>query len=95
MSDIDVIQRSTAHDPEAWTKLDEITDQIESLKKLLRDTDDLILISNEGNRREEHSSNQDQPINEIPQIAAEICCPICFEEMISPKKILCCTNGKI
>merc|ERR1719273_2340006 len=59
LSDIDVIQRSTAHDPEAWTKLDEITEQIESLKKLLRDTDDLILISNEGNRREEHSSNQE------------------------------------
>ena len=56
---------------------------------------DLILISDEGNRREEHGSNQDQPINEIPQIAAEICCPICFEEMISPKKILCCTNGEI
>jgi len=87
LNDIDVIQRSTARDPEAWTKLDEITEQIETLNKLLRDTDDLILQPDQ-----ENGQNQ-QPFNEKPQIAAEICCPICFEEMTPPKQILCCTNG--
>ena len=84
LNDIDVIQRSTAGDPEAWTKLDQITQQIESLKKLLRDTEDLTILQND----------QQQPLNEMPQVAAEICCPICFEEMKAPKQILCCTNGK-
>merc|ERR1719427_671414 len=39
LNDIDVIQRSTARDPEAWTKLDEITEEIEPFKKLLKDTE--------------------------------------------------------
>jgi hypothetical protein len=27
------------------------------------------------------------------KLSDEVCCPICFEEMISPKLILCCSNG--
>ena len=27
------------------------------------------------------------------ELVNEISCPICFEEMVSPKQILCCTNG--
>ena len=50
------------------------------------DTEDLTLPTNQEN---------EQPLNEKPQIAAEICCPICFEEMTPPKQILCCTNGNL
>merc|ERR1719225_550808 len=33
LNDIDVIQRSTARDPEAWKRLDQITGEIETLQK--------------------------------------------------------------
>jgi len=94
LNDIDVIQRSTAQDPEAWTKLEEITAQIEAIKKLLRDTEDLILPpSDQETNQNQPGSNQGQIFKEKQDVAAEICCPICFEEMVAPKKILCCTNG--
>ena len=75
LHEIDVIQRSTAEDPESWTKLDEISAQIENLQKLLKDIDDLTLLSNQE------------------RLFDEICCPICFEEMVPPRNVLCCPNG--
>merc|ERR1711953_866027 len=60
LNDIDVIQRSTARDPEAWKNIEKITEEIETLQKLLRDTEDLTLPTNQEN---EH------PLNEKPQIA--------------------------
>ena len=76
LNEIDALHRSTAEDPETWSKLDEITAKIENLNKLLKDTEDLILLKpqeNDTNNCNAHDA---------------ICCPICFEEMISPKKIL-------
>ena len=32
--DMDVLERSTANDPEAWTKLDEIAEELQKLRKL-------------------------------------------------------------
>ena len=26
-------------------------------------------------------------------LATQVCCPICFEELVNPKMILCCSNG--
>ena len=43
--DIDVLERSTAEDPEAWTKLDEITEELRNLRKLLNATENLVLSS--------------------------------------------------
>jgi len=45
--DIDVLERSTAEDPEAWTKLDEITEELRNLRKLLNATENLVLSSGE------------------------------------------------
>ena len=45
--DIDVLERSTAEDPEAWTKLDEITEELRNLRKLLNATENLVLSSSE------------------------------------------------
>lgn len=47
------------------------------LQKLLSATDNLLLI--------QETKQQD--------VHHEICCPICFEEMVTPKQILCCSNG--
>ena len=47
------------------------------LQKLLSATDNLVLI--------QETKQQD--------VHHEICCPICFEEMATPKQILCCSNG--
>merc|ERR1711963_476731 len=47
------------------------------LQKLLSATDNLVLI--------QETKQQD--------VHHEICCPICFEEMATPKQILCCFNG--
>ena len=45
--DIDVLQRSTAEDPEAWTKLDEIAEELQNLRKLLNATENLVFSSSE------------------------------------------------
>ena len=86
LNEIDVIHRSTAEDPEAWDKLDQVSTQIQHLSKLLKDTDDLILPSTTTEENDASSSS-------LRALRDELCCPICFEEMVSPKKILCCRNG--
>ena len=43
--EIDVLERSTAEDPEAWTKLDEITEELQNLRKLLNATENLVFSS--------------------------------------------------
>ena len=50
--------------------------------------------SDQETNQNQPGSNQGQLFKEKQDVAAEICCPICFEEMVAPKKILCCTNGK-
>ena len=50
--------------------------------------------SDQETNQNQPGSNQGQIFKEKQDVAAEICCPICFEEMVAPKKILCCTNGK-
>ena len=45
--DIDVLQRSTAEDPEAWTKLDEIAEELQNLRTLLNATENLVFSSSE------------------------------------------------
>ena len=45
--DMDVLQRSTAEDPEAWTKLDEIAEELQNLRRLLNATENLVLSSSE------------------------------------------------
>ena len=62
---------------------------------MLTCTEDLILpASDQETNQNQPGSNQGQIFKEKQDVAAEICCPICFEEMVAPKKILCCTNGK-
>ena len=61
LNDIDVIQRSTAEDPESWTKLDEVSEQIETLKRLLRHTEDLLLPKNQDDNSTNHSVNLSFP----------------------------------
>ena len=57
------------------------------LQTLLTATDDLVLSEEEDKAGSQKYRKKN---NELHQ---EICCPICFEEMISPKQILCCSNG--
>ena len=45
--DMDILQRSTAEDPEAWTKLDEIGEELQNLRRLLNATENLVLSSSE------------------------------------------------
>ena len=45
--DMDVLERSTANDPEAWTKLDEIAEELQKLRKLLNATENLVFSSSE------------------------------------------------
>ena len=45
--DMDVLQRSTAEDPEAWTKLDEIAEELQKLRRLLNATENLVFSSSE------------------------------------------------
>ena len=45
--DMDVLQRSTAEDPEAWTKLDEIAEELQKLRNLLNATENLVFSSSE------------------------------------------------
>ena len=82
LTEIDAIQRSVASDPETWNNLEDSMTQIAKLNQLLQHTDDLTL-----------GPRQDQNTKPNADLVQEICCPICFEEMVSPKLILCCTNG--
>jgi len=45
--DMDVLERSTAEDPEAWTKLDEIAEELQKLRNLLNATENLVFSSSE------------------------------------------------
>ena len=45
--DMDVLERSTAEDPEAWTKLDEIAEELQKLRRLLNATENLVFSSSE------------------------------------------------
>ena len=79
LNDIDILQRSTAQDPESWSDLDKISDQIQGLNRLLQNTEQLTI------------SDSEPTLNQ--ELSDEISCPICFEEMLPPKQIFCCPNG--
>ena len=81
LNEIDAIQRSTATDPETWANLEPVTARIEKLKQYLELIDCLKLDDPQA-----ASTNK-------KDMATETSCPICFEEMVSPKSILCCSNG--
>lgn len=82
INEIDAIQRSTATDPDTWANLEPTMAQIAKLNQFLEKIDSLKL-------------DDDSPgaSNTRDDLATEISCPICFEEMVNPKLILCCSNG--
>ena len=82
INEIDAIQRSTATDPDTWVNLEPTMAQIAKLNQLLEKIDSLKLDDNSPGA----STIRDD-------LATEISCPICFEEMVNPKMILCCSNG--
>ena len=83
LKEIDVLQRSTYNDQESWANLDEITKKIQNLYSLLEQVDNLTLTGKENHFAE--------LTNKI--IEDEMSCPICFEVMGPPKKIVVCKNG--
>ena len=83
LKEIDVLQQSTYNDKESWTYLDDISKKIQNLYSLLEEVDNLTLTGKE---------NQFAKLtNKI--IEEEMSCPICFEVMGPPKKIVVCKNG--
>ena len=81
LNEIDAIQRSTATDPEAWANLEPTMAHIAKLNRYVEHIDCLKLDDQKASTKNKED------------LATEISCPICFEEMVSPKLILCCSNG--
>ena len=67
---------------EKLADLEPTMEQIAKLNQLLEKIDSLKLDDNSPGV----STTRDD-------LATEISCPICFEEMVNPKLILCCSNG--
>ena len=88
LNEIEAIQRRVGGDDESWDSLslDQTVEEIAQLQRRLAATDDLVL-GQENTNNPPNTSEKQAPLDQ------EICCPICFEEMITPKQILCCSNG--
>lgn len=84
LKDIEVVQRRVFGDPESWSKLDEAIGEIDSLNRLLKVTDELGIVEGNGNKK---------PLRPRGDLAVEVCCPVCMDEMVAPRRILCCSNG--
>ncbi len=91
LNEIETVQRQVAGDPESWTgaSFDQAASEIERLNRLLKVTDDLALVS----QGDGGPSSSKITRSHASDLADEVCCPICFEEMVAPKQILCCSNG--
>ena len=87
LNEIEAIQRRVGGDDESWDSLtlDQTVEEIAQLQRRLAATDDLVL--DQDKNPPNTASEKQAPLDQ------EICCPICFEEMITPKQILCCSNG--
>ena len=85
INELDAIQRSAASDPEAWKDFENSVKRTQELQELVNSVDDLVLLEN--SEQNENLNVNDSNLND------EISCPVCFEDMVSPKSVLVCSNG--
>ncbi len=89
LSEIDVVQRRVAEDPESWgeEQLEEAASQIKELTDVLELVDSLRLIEGAGGTSRAHRTSRGGGEGE------ETCCPICCEDFLPPRMIFSCING--
>ena len=95
LNEIEAIQRRVGGDDESWDSLtlDQTKEEIAQLQQKLAATDDLVLDQSDCLVLDQDKNSPNTAGEKEAPLDQEICCPICFEEMITPKQILCCSNG--